>query len=144
MSAPREPKTNRRAAPRSLTPEQRCIFTLGNVAERFVAADRHVRELRQRRDFLRECAQYAHDDTDPCYLVGANHNLDLNEGYQREYDDNGLPVSEWCEDCQRYAEAYEAAVDAYYARRSARQALSAAYRRIVRLREDSRHEGGDD
>jgi hypothetical protein len=144
MSAHKEPKTSRRAAPRSLTPEQRCIFTLGKVADRFVAADRNARELRRCRDFLRERAQYAHDDADPCYLIGANHNVDLDEGHQAENDDKRLTESEWCEHCLRYAEAYEAAIDAYYARRSARQALTAAYRRLVRLREDLRYEGGED
>jgi hypothetical protein len=144
MSAYGKPKTSRRAAPRRLTPEQRCIFTLGKVAERFVAADRLAREMRQRRNSLREYAQHAHDDADPCYLIDANHNVDLDEDCQREDDGNRLPVSDWCEDCRRYAEAYEAAVDAYYTRRSARQALTAAYRRLVRLREEFRNKGQDD
>lgn len=144
MPAHREPKTSRRAAPRGLTPEQRSIFTLGKVAERFVAADRHACDTRQLRNSLRERARHTHDDADPCYLVCANDNADLDEGYQRKGDDNRLPASEWCEDCRRYAEAYEAAADAYCARRSARQALTAAYRRLVRLREDFRHKGEED
>ena len=80
MPTSRKTKTNWRAAPSTLTSEQRCIFTLGKVAERFLTADREAREIRRRRDFLRERVHYVHDDSTPCYLVGVNkHNFDWYE-----------------------------------------------------------------
>lgn len=134
MRTARKRKTDRRAAPATLTPEERSIFTLGKNAARFLARDRQARQFREQRNFLRRQADSAHGDDTPCYAISINadsrhdpDDIDLEQ-------DHDLPVSEWCDDCRRYGEARNAAAFAYLYRRAARQSLTAAYRRLLRLR----------
>ena len=131
----RKRKTDRRAAPASLTAEERTIFTLGKNAERFLAADREAREIRSWQAFLRQSVNSTHLDSTPCYMVGIN-DLDW-DAEQDTSAEETLPASEWCEDCRRYTEARDSAVFAYYRRRSARGTLSATYRRLLRVRQSA-------
>jgi ribosomal protein L37E len=132
----RKGKTDRRAAPASLTPEERSIFTLGKNAERFVAADREAREIRHWRNLLLQSVNSTHLDNTPCYMEGVKDQFDRDDEQDTNTEET-LPASEWCEDCRRYAEAHNAAVFAYYSRRSAKGALSAAYRRLLRVRQSA-------
>ena len=136
MSMTRKRKTDRRAAPASLTPEERSIFTLGKNAERFVAADREAREIRHWRNLLLQSVNSTHLDSTPCYMVGVKDQLDWDDE-QDTNTEEPLPASEWCEDCRRYTEAHDRAVFAYCRRRSARGALSSAYQRLLRVRQSA-------
>jgi hypothetical protein len=142
MRTARKRKTDRRAAPATLTPEERSIFTLGKNAARFLARDRQARQLREQRNFLRGQADSAHGDDTPCYAISINSDSRYGPDDIDPEQEYGLPVSEWCDDCRRYDEARNAAVFAYLYRRSARQSLTAAYRRLLRLKQPE--EGGFD
>lgn len=95
-----------------------------------------AREIRERRNHLLETVDLAHLDDTPCYEVGVKDHLDWDEDEEDEDAEEPLPVSDWCEDCSRYAEAHSEAEVAYWERRSARQALAATYRRLLRFRQD--------
>lgn len=137
MASARKRKTDRRAAPACLSPEDRRIFTLGRNAERFIAADKRAREIRHGRNHLLETVHSTHFDDTPCYEIGAKDRLDWDEGEEDETAEEPLPVSEWCEDCRRYAKAHNEAAFVSWERRSARQSLTAAYRRLLRFRQDT-------
>jgi hypothetical protein len=117
-----------------LTPEERAIFTLGKNAERFLAADREAREIRERRDLHLGRANSNHWEDTPCYQVGIEERHDWDEGDEDTDDAEQLPVSDWCDECRYYVGARQEAFFAYHKRRSARQALTATYRRLLRLR----------
>lgn len=134
MRVARKRKTDRRAAPACLTPEERTIFTLGKNAERFLAADRQAREIRERRDLYLGNVNANHGEDTPCYQAGIRDRFDWEDDEEDTEPEEGLPVSQWCAECCRYVEAAEEAFFAYHRSRSARQALTATYRRLLRLR----------
>jgi hypothetical protein len=116
----------------TLTREERGLLALGRAAEHFVASDREARAIRAKRNELGQALWYNHYDEDhpPCFEV----QITVEEEDGDTWTDR-LPVEKWCEDCRKYAKAHDEAAAAYFDRRSARQALTAAYRRLLKIRE---------
>ena len=118
-----------------LTREERALLALGRAAERFIVADREARAIRAERNQLGQmlCYNHPNDDDVACFDVQVTIEEEDGETWSQRQ-----PIENWCEDCRKYAEARDRAVEAYHDRRSARQALTAAYRRLLRIREEER------
>lgn len=121
-----------RATP-ALSKEQKALISLGRAAEWFVVADREAREARRQRNERSLPCQRSHPDEIPCFRVGIDRVW--NDEDLEFLEQDPLPRGKWCKNCRYTAPLHGAAWWAYHHRRSARAAMTAAYRRLVRLRE---------
>jgi hypothetical protein len=123
--------------PSALSREDKALLALGRAAERFVEADREAREARRQRNRLSHPCERNHIDGIPCFRLGYDR-VWSEEGYDF-VDTDPLPEKKWCKSCRQTAPLHGTAWWGYYRRRSARAAMTAAYRRLIRLRHEVSH-----
>lgn len=118
-----------------LNREERTLVSLGRAAERFVEADRYARAARRQRNDQSLPCQRNHVGDLPCFRLGT-----MRVWSEEEFElveTQALSARKWCKNCRHSAPLHEAASWGYYQRRSARAAMTAAYRRLVRIRASS-------